>query len=269
MQNIAFLKEPVEKIVREAAQLMRIPFTAMEKDAPSNIVTTADLAVQKFLNEKLTALVPGSAFFGEEGDSVPASAAYLWIVDPIDGTTNFSRGIGECCISVALLREEEPVLGMVYNPYGEKLYSAVKGEGAQCNGQPIHVSGASFRRSLFCTALCLYRKEFAPKCMAVIADAYAECADVRRFGSCALELCYLAEGKCDLFFEFRVFPWDCAAGMLILEEAGGVICGANGGRLQLDRTTPVVAANCRENFEKLNAIVMKHIPEFPYEEILR
>lgn len=267
--DITGLLPGVEKALRKAAEYTAVQFTAVEKESVCNIVTSADLAVQQYLNEVLCALLPGSAFFGEEGNSGDAGGEYLWIVDPIDGTMNFSRGIGEFCISVALLQENEAVLGMIFQPSQNKLFSAVRGMGAWCNGAPIHVSGASFAEGLFCTALSLYRKEYAPQCMAVIAEAYAACNDVRRFGSCALELCYLAEGKCDLFFEFRVFPWDYAAAYLILREAGGCICGANGETLHFDKATPIIAANSRENLDKLLAIVHKHIPEFPYKEVFR
>lgn len=259
----------VEKAVRKAAEFTAVKFTAVEKESVCNIVTSADLAIQQYLNQALCALVPGSGFFGEEGSTGLADAEYLWVVDPIDGTMNFSRGIGEFCISVALLRKDEAVLGMVYQPSKDKLFTAVLGGGAQCNGVPIHASKAAFAEGIFCTAMSLYRKEFAPQCMAVIAEAYAQCNDVRRFGSCALEICYLAEGTCDLFFEFRVFPWDYAGAYLILREAGGHICGAKGEQLRFDKATPIIAANSRENLEKLLAIVERHISEFPYQEVFR
>lgn len=263
------LLSAVEAAVRKAAEFTEVQFTSVEKESACNIVTSADLAVQQYLNEALCALLPGSGFFGEEGNSGAVGGEYLWIVDPIDGTMNFSRGIGEFCISVALLQGDAAILGLVFQPSQNKVFSAIRGQGAWCNGLPIRVSDASFAEGLFCTALSLYRKEYAPQCMAVIAEAYEQCNDVRRFGSCALELCYLAEGKCDLFFEFRVFPWDYAAAWLILHEAGGFICGENGDTLRFDKTTPILAANSRENLEKLLAIVCKHIPQFPYREVFR
>lgn len=259
----------VEQIVRQAARIWDETFTTLEKESPSNIVTSADIAVQRFLEENLCALLPGSGFFGEEGSPELGDRAYLWIVDPIDGTANFSRGIPDCAISVGLVQNGQALLGVVYSPLRGELFSAARGEGARCNGQPIRVSRRCFREGLLCTALSLYRKEYASQCMAVIGEAYMQCNDIRRFGSAALELCYLAQGKCELYFEFRVFPWDYAAAALILEEAGGIIRSQNGEALTFDRTTPLVAANTPENYEKLNAIVQKHIPVFPYKEILR
>lgn len=268
-QDMTQLLPRVEAAVRKAAEVTAIQFTSVEKESVCNIVTSADIAVQQYLQEALCSLLPGSGFFGEEGNSAGANAEYLWVVDPIDGTMNFSRGIGEFCISLALLQNNEAVLGLVYQPSKDKLYSALRGMGAQCNGKPIRVSQATFAEGLFCTAMSLYRKEYAPACMAVIAEAYEQCNDVRRFGSCALELCYLAEGVCDLFFEFRVFPWDYAGAWLILREAGGCICGENGKELTFDRSTPIIAANSQENLQQLLQIVRKHIPKFPYKEVFR
>lgn len=267
--NITELKEKTIALVKEAAQITEAAFQVAEKDSPANIVTSADTAVQAFLEQQLCPLIPGSVLFGEEGNSITGSADYQWIVDPIDGTANFSRGIGEYAISVGLMHRGEILLGVVYNPVQDKLYSAQAGGGAYCNGKPLHVSSVPFEKGLLCTALSLYRKEYAAKCMDVIMEVYARCNDVRRFGSCAMELCYLAEGKCDLYFEFRVFPWDYAGAYLILKEAGGSIGGHDGQPLTFDRATPVVAANTTENFQALVSIVQKHIKTIPYCEVFQ
>ena len=268
MIDLVQLQKETENVVKEASKLMMGGFTTEQKGSPDNIVTSADLAVQAYLEQRLTALLPGAGFFGEEGNG-DSGNGYLWVVDPIDGTTNFSRGIPECGISAALLKDDVPVIGVVYDPNKGKLYSAARGCGATCNGKPIHVSGRSFREGLFCTALSLYRKEFGERCINVLREVYAGCNDFRRFGSCALELCYLAEGKCELYFEYRVFPWDFAAAALILLEAGGVICDGAGNAHTFDRAIPVIAANSRESLDELVRIVKKHIPNFDYEEILR
>lgn len=267
--NFSMIRKRVMRIVKRASRIMHASYTIEEKDSPSNIVTSADIGVQKFLEKRLCKLLQKSQLLGEEGDKHQSDSEYLWIVDPIDGTTNFARGIGECAISVALLHNEEIVLGVVYNPYQKKMFYAERGKGAWCNGKKIHVSNAGFKQGIFCTAYSLYKKEFADKCERVLAEVYEQCNDFRRFGSCALELCYLAEGKCDLYFEFRVFPWDYAAAHLILEEAGGVIYGQKNQELHFDRTTPIIAANTVENYEKLRSIIEKHIDEYAYEEVFR
>ena len=260
--------EKTMDLARQAAKFMlRDDFEVERKESVVNIVTTADKQVQAFLEEHLPGLVPGSEVFGEEGTEAVRNARYLWIVDPIDGTMNFSRGVGESAVSVALVKDGKPLVGIVYNPFRQEMFCAKKGEGAWLNGRRIRVSNASFAEGLFCTAWSLYNKAYAPQCRAIMEEAYAGCNDFRRFGSCALELCYLAAGRCDLFFEMRVFPWDWAAGGLILMEAGGVITDLED-RLPLhDRATPIIAANNRLNYETLRDIVVKHVPKVPYEEI--
>lgn len=262
------LLKSVCDIVRQAAAIMlRDDFSVEQKDSVVNVVTTADKQVQQFLEKQLPDLVPGSAVFGEEDPASARDAEYLWIVDPIDGTMNFTRHLGESAISVGLFCKGLPLLGVVYNPFRNEMFYAQKGEGAWLNGRRIGVSKAGFAEGLFCTAWSLYNKALAPQCKAIMEETYALCNDFRRFGSCALELCYLAAGRCDLYFEIRVFPWDWAAAGLILTEAGGVITGLDDRLPPYDRATPLIAANNRANYQQLRDIVTKHIPEVPYEEI--
>ena len=262
------LLQQVVDLTKEAALLTEQAFVTTEKESHINFVTSADTAVQTFLAEKLVALLPGSAFFGEEGDAAVDAADYLWVVDPIDGTVNFSRGSDAWAISVGLVQGVDVLLGVIFAPRKGEIYTARLGGGAYLNGTPIHTSHRPFSHSLFCTALSLYRKEYTEPCLNIMREVYTQCVDIRRVGSCALDLCYLAKGECDLFFEFRVFPWDYAAGVVILQEAGGVITGLDGRALSFDRTSPLIAANHKENHQKLLEIVQKHIPNQPYEEVL-
>ena len=126
-------------------------------------------------------------------------------------------------ISVALIKDGRPVLGVVYNPYRDEMFYAEAGKGAFLNNDPIRVSDRSFDRSLFCTALSLYNKDYAKPCLNIMEEVYAQCEDIRRIGSAALELVYLACGRVDLFFEMRIFPWDFAAAQIIVREAGGYV----------------------------------------------
>ena len=135
------LQEVID-IVKEASALMATDhFTVMQKDGRVNLVTSSDLAVQHFLTERLAALLPGCGFLCEEEDFRDLDEEYVWIIDPIDGTANYSRGIADCCISVALARKGRLQLGVVYSPGRGELYSAELGRGAWCNGHSIHVSG--------------------------------------------------------------------------------------------------------------------------------
>ena len=258
--NLNDLLLDVQSTVREASSLMmdREHLRVRTKGSVTNLCTSADVAVQEFLSRSLRELLPGSGFLGEENDALDTRHAYVWVVDPIDGTANFARQIPECCICVALRGNDEILLGVVYNPFHDQLFSAVKGGGAQLNGEPIHVSDRPFEQGLLLTAMCLYHKENAPVCSDIILEAYNKCNDVRRFGSCAIELCYIACGLCELFFEYRVQAWDYAAACLVLTEAGGVLSGRDGEKLHYDAPTMLVGANNAENHRILSEIVTRH-----------
>ena len=252
-------------IVKEAGTIaLKREFTVQQKGSCENLVTSTDREVQKFLVQHLSALMPGSGFIGEEDDLKTPEREYTWIVDPIDGTANYSRGIEEYAISVALAHQGEIVLGVVYNPSRGHLFRAQKGKGAFLGNKRIHVSSRSFRDGLFCTAMSVYRKDLAPVCNDIIMETYMLCNDLRRFGACAVELCYLALGLCDLFFEIRVQPWDCAAATLILQEAGGAVSGLNGTPLRWNGPLLLAAANTQDNLNELNVIISKHIKSIPY-----
>ena len=235
----------------------------MEKDGAANLVTDADLEIQHFLQKKLHKLLPEAGFFCEEENVEETEKDFVWVIDPIDGTANFTRSLPECVISVGLLYKKQAVIGVVFAPRLNLLFSASKGNGAYCCGKRIEVSSKSFEESLFCTGLCLYEKNLSPSCSEIIARAHNLCSDIRRLGSCALEICYLAFGRCDLYFEIRTYPWDYAAASLILTEAGGVLKGYRKSELDFENITMLVGANNFENFEKLDKIVSDVIKEKP------
>ncbi len=253
--------DKVVEIVRNAAKITLKPIESIDqKDGYTNIVTSADKAVQHFLCKHLGELIPGSGFICEEEDfHTQGNGEYTWIIDPIDGTANFSRGIPEFAISVALRHHDEMALGVVYNPLKDELFTAIKGEKAYRNGKQISVSQRPFADSLFCTAMSIYNKKYAKVCSDIIMEAYYKCNDVRRFGTCALELCYLATGQCDLFFEYRVMPWDYAAASLILSEAGGIVTDFDGTEPGVSRPTMLIGANNEENHKILSGIVSKYV----------
>lgn len=257
--------ESITAVVKEAAGLMkRDGFAVMQKDSAANLVTSSDIAVQHFLTERLSVLLPGSGFLCEEEDVKELSHEYVWIIDPIDGTANYARGIADCAISVALERAGEVVAGVVYSPWRGELYTAEKGRGACCNGLPIHVAGRDFRDGIICTAMSTYRKEFAKACSDIIFEIFMECNDFRRYGSAAIELCLIAAGYADMYFEMRLHPWDYAAASLILREAGGCICDFDGAHPSLRKASLVLAANSEDNLSRLLGNVRNHLPALPY-----
>ena len=252
------------EIVREASNLMKQEDIVVEqKGNDSNYVTSADVNVQQFLKEKLSELLPNSAFIGEEGDELGESE-YTWVVDPIDGTSNFIRDIGISAISVGLLKNGEPYIGVVYQPYRDEMFWAEIGKGAYLNGKRIQVSERDFKHSHLCSAMSLYNKDYAKPCFNIIERVYSESDDLRRLGSAAVELVYLAAGRVELYFEIKVFPWDIAAAIPIISEAGGKSEVMFEEKMPLDRPVAIFAANTEENFEKLKKIVYEELPTLPY-----
>ena len=258
--------EQIIDIVREAGSLMDRTggFEVHDKGVRENLVTSSDLAVQHFLTRRLSELLPGSGFLCEEEDFVDMAHDDVWIIDPIDGTANYARGIENCCISVALVRNGVHSMGVVYSPWRGELYSAERGRGAFCNGKPIHVSDRPFERGFLFTAMSTYQKELARSCSDIIYDLYMECCDFRRTGSAAVELCLMASGYVDLYFEMRLLPWDYAAASLILQEAGGTVCDFTGTFPSLYKPSMVIAANTREHCDRILATVHKHLTAIPY-----
>ena len=259
--------EKIIKIVKNASKIMLDNHIMVkQKGSYANLVTNHDVEIQEFLCNEFLKIIPGCGFICEENDFISnMNKEYVFVIDPIDGTSNYAHGIKESAISIALLKNSKPLYGVVYNPFHDEMFYATSGGGAYCNGNEIHVSNRIFEDSLFCTAMSLYKKEYAKICSDIIYDTYMKCSDVRRFGSCALELCYLAIGRCDLYFELRVFPWDYAAAYLILKEAGGVLKGFNGEELDFTKVTPLIGANNIANYNKLQKIVSKYLKIIPYE----
>lgn len=255
----------IKEIVREAGKLMRTDgIEIQQKGNDSNLVTSADINVQKFLKEKLTELLPESAFVGEEGDEAAADNEYTWVVDPIDGTSNFIRDIGMSAVSVGLLKNKEPYIGVIYQPYRDEMFSAEIGKGAYLNDKQIRVSERDFKHSHLCSAMSLYDKNYAKPCFRIIERVYSESDDLRRLGSAATELAYLAAGRVELYFEIRLFPWDVAAAIPIIKEAGGYYEILFEKNMPLNRPMALMAANTEENFKRLSKIIYEELPELPY-----
>jgi myo-inositol-1(or 4)-monophosphatase len=155
-------------------------------------------------------------------------------------------------------------MGVVYSPWRGELYCAEKGKGAFCNGKPIKVSERPFEDGILFSAMSTYRKEFAKTCRDIIYDLYMECNDFRRCGSAAVELCQVAAGYADLYFEIRLMPWDYAAASLILREAGGLICDFNGDAPSLTHPSLVIAANQESSGKRIFDTVRRHLEAIPY-----
>lgn len=252
--------ERLIEIVKEASGKMRTShFTVSQKSGYENIVTSSDVAVQDFLCKKLAEEMQGCGFLCEEADAQDVQHEYTWIIDPIDGTCNYSRGIAQCAICVGLKHRDSMEMAVVYLPMTGELFSAERGKGAFLNGRRISVSQRPFEDAVMCTALSVYHKEHARECAEVIYATFMQCNDIRRFGAAAPELCYIAMGRCEMYFEYLLSPWDYAAASLILTEAGGFICRTDGSALTLTKGCGVLAANTKANLNRLVGIAKKHI----------
>lgn len=247
-------------IVKAAATKMCTDhFDVSQKGGYANIVTSSDVAVQEFLCAQLAEALPGSGFLCEESDEWDTAQEYTWIIDPIDGTCNYSRGIPQCAICVGLQHADAMEMSVVYLPMTGELFHAERGRGAYLNGKRISVSARPFADAVMCTALSVYHKDHARECAEIILDTFMQCNDVRRFGAAAPELCYIAMGRCEMYFEYLLSPWDFAAASLILTEAGGSLSRLDGAPLSFTQPSGVLAANSVENLDRLVGIVQKHL----------
>ncbi len=214
------------------------------KSGVADLVTEYDKNIQAQLEIGLKEILPEARFIGEEGSSDELSDdGYAFIVDPIDGTTNFVKDYHHSAISVALLKGKEAVAGIVYNPYLDEMFSAIKGQGAFLNGKKISVSAQPLDKALVLFGSAPYNKELFPKAIEILTDYFYKALDIRRSGSAALDLCSVACGRADLYFELIVSPWDFAAGKLIVEEAGGVVTTIDGEPLSFEGKTSILAKN--------------------------
>lgn len=247
MEQTEMLKK-ITDAVRECGEIIlnadRSKSCVDEKVGHANFVTAYDKKIQQKLQEQLLGILPEAAFVGEEED-IHASVAkgYAFIVDPIDGTTNFIKDYHMSAISVGLARDGRRYMGVVYNPYLNEMFTAVKGQGAYLNGKPIHVSSQPLCNGVVLFGTAPYYEELNRKSFEMAYDYFKKSLDVRRSGSAALDLCSVAAGRAEVFFELRLCPWDFAAGALIVEEAGGKVTTAEGGLLSLQKPCSLIATN--------------------------
>ena len=214
------------------------------KSGPADFVTDYDKKVQNALQRGLADIIPDAHFIGEEGSTrLFDDKGKFFIVDPIDGTTNFIKNLHASAISVALAVDGAVELGVIYNPYLDELFTARRGRGAFCNGSQLHVSSEPLENALVIFGTSPYREDLSEKSFKLAYAYLKKAVDVRRSGSAALDLCAVAAGRADLFFELSLSPWDYAAGALIVEEAGGIASDADGGKLAYDHPCSVVARN--------------------------
>ncbi|TAM61046.1 inositol monophosphatase [bacterium] len=218
------------------------PLDLGHKSSRADLVTQADRASEALLRARLLGARPGAAFYGEETGATPGTGTERWIVDPLDGTTNFVHGFPFFCVSIGYERDGVMEAGVVYNPTLDEIYAARRGGGATRNGAPLYVSEtAQLSESLLCTGF-----KPGPAGMSRNLGNFVAFSDrshaVRRVGAAALDLCYVARGAFDGFWEYGLHPWDVAAGSLIVREAGGHVSDGAGSPYALGAAA-IVASN--------------------------
>ncbi len=245
MSEIEGLFEGAKIAVLEAGELLkdRAMSLRVRMKGRDDFVTDTDIAVQNLGREKLEALEAGIGFVGEESPQSCSLDGAVWILDPVDGTSNLIHDYRYSCVSLALVASGRTELGLVYNPFSEELFSAVRGRGAFLNGEAIHVTEVeNIRLANISFGVAPGDRDNAQNVFKVALEVYKKCHDLRRMGSAALELCYVAAGRQDGYYEFGLKPWDIAAGALIASEAGGVVGTPWGETLNFVGIQSVVAA---------------------------
>jgi myo-inositol-1(or 4)-monophosphatase len=221
------------------------------KGSPSNIVTEMDRQAEALIVECIERRFPDHAILAEEGGGHSGSSAHRWIVDPLDGTTNYAHGMPFFAVSIALEIDGVVALGVVYDPNREECFTARRGHGAFLNGAPIRVSETpTLDESLLSTGYPYDIRKIRDNNLAEHAAFMVRCRSVREMGSAAINLALVATGRLDAFWELQLGPWDVAAGCLMVEEAGGRVTNPEGGPVDLDSPS-VVASNGRIHGEML------------------
>lgn len=221
----------------------RLATTVSDKEGHANFVTDMDVWVQAQLVEAMRAIIPGAGIIAEEAEENGAAGeGYCFVIDPIDGTQNFLCRMGHSAISVGLLQSGEILGGVVHDPFKGETFSAVRGGGAYLNGERLHVSTRDVRHSLVHFGTSPYHPALCARTFSIAHAVMGTFADVRRSGSAALDLCYVACGRCDAYFELILQPWDFAAGTIIVREAGGLVETIGGEALAFDRPAGILAA---------------------------
>ncbi|MHA1127497.1 MAG: inositol monophosphatase family protein [Alphaproteobacteria bacterium] len=220
------------KAARIAARQLLRDFNEVEnlqvsKKGPADFVSKADMKAEETIREQLTEARPNYGFLGEESEETfGEDPTRRWIVDPLDGTTNFLHGMPHWAISIGLEHKGEIIAAVVYDPCKDELFTAEKGEGAWMNGKRLRVSGRSeLNEMVFATGVPFAGRKYLPETLQELARLMPQCAGVRRWGAAALDLAYVAAGRYDGFWERDLQPWDIAAGILLVKEAGGLIDG--------------------------------------------
>lgn len=249
---------------QEGATILRRYFRCDDLEVRTKVgydlVTQADEESEACILEILQGRFPDHRVLAEESGWSSQGGTYQWFVDPLDGTSNFSHGLPNFCVSIACYQGATPLVGVVLDPMGDNLFTAQRGGGALWNGRPMSVSKRGALGGAFLATGYPFRaREALDLYLKVFRDVFLEARGIRRCGSAALDLAYTAAGVYDGFFEFRLSPWDVAAGVLLVREAGGVITDLDGGESYLSSGNLI--AGSEEVYRGLLAVARQHVDE--------
>ena len=256
--------ELASKLAREAGELIADALgksQQVDHKSPINLVTAIDRAAEELIVRGIADRFPDDQIVAEESANARPGSGPCWYVDPLDGTTNFVHGLPQCSVSIAFVEGADVQAAVVLDPCKGELFEAERGSGARLNGAPIRVSSTPrLGDSLLVTGFPYDRREHAAFYLSYFEAFMLKAQDLRRFGSAALDLCYLAAGRFDGFFEWKLHPWDTAAGWLIVEESGGKVTDFDGSTY--DAWTPrILATNTAIHDEAL--AVLSRLPTSP------
>ena len=238
--------EAIEKVVREAGKMIldaNVNATDIHKKAgPANFVTDYDVKIQKFLISKLSSILPGCGFFGEEdtaGNAHKIEKEHTFFIDPIDGTTNFMFDYHNSCVSVGLAEQGKMIAGWVYNPYTEQFWSAVRGHNANLNGKKLKIENHGLDVGICAFGAARYNE--SDGIFDILPTLFTHSLSIRNGGSAAIDLCRIASGSNVAYIEMLLQPYDYAAASIIIEEAGGVIGTTDGSMISLEHGCSILA----------------------------
>lgn len=258
MSTLSSAREVALAAAREAGEIIMKHFRRLEgvrKKSEVDLVTAADLESEAAIVGRIRQAFPDHAVIAEEGDYQQAtSSQYRWVIDPLDGTTNYIHGLPIFAVSIGLQITNETVVGVVLNPAQGEEFVAVKDQGATLNGAPIHVSTVdNLQEALLVTGFPYTHDRVFYESFELFKELYGHCQGIRRLGAAALDLCYVSTGRFEAFYEANLHPWDICAGELICKEAGGLVTDWRGGQLPFSGER-VLASNGLIHAELLAAL---------------
>ena len=260
--DFTLLIDDVLKVTDVAAELIRshagkILAENIEVKSRNSLVSFVDKEAEKILVEGLSGIIPNAGFITEEGTTEQKSAEYTWVIDPLDGTTNFLHSIPIYSISIGLLHDDQLILGVIFDIQQRETFYAWRGGGAWCNGKQIHVSDReNVSDALVATGFPYASKDVLPEITLIFDYFLKNARGMRRLGSAAIDLAYVASGRFDVYYESTLNAWDIAGGIIIVEEAGGIVTDFEGSGDMLNRGQVIAASSA------LHADVTKVIQAF-------